>query len=272
EVQARTQELTESLERQTATSEVLGVISRSKFEIQPVLDAIVQTAKRLCQAERAAIWRLRDGRFDLAAQTMTDAAIVKYLRENPIPVGHASLAGRAALERRPIHTHDIAADPELGSQPQARAENLHTMLTVPLLRDGEPLGVLALARSEVRPFADKQVELVTTFADQAVIAIENVRLFEEVQARTRAATQALLRQTATTNVLRVIASSPTNVQPVLQTVADNAARLCGATQVIVYRLEEGGLVAAADFGAMHRRVVEERAVMPISRGWATGRA
>src|SRR5262249_41029651 len=151
--------------------------------------------------------------FDLAAQTMTDAAIVKYLRENPIPVGHGSLAGRAALERRPIHTHDIAADPELGSQPQARAENLHTMLTVPLLPDGEPLGVLSLAGSEVRPFTDKQVELVTIFADQAVIAIENVRLFDEVQARTQELQEALEYQTATGEVLNVISRSPSDLQP-----------------------------------------------------------
>ena len=185
EVQARTRELQESLEYQTATSEVLNVISRSPSQLQPVVDTIVQTAKRLCSAERANMWRLRDGKFDLLAHTLTDPALAKYLAQNPIPTGRGSIAGRAIFEGRAIHVPDIPADPELSGQQQIQRSKNRTMLVVPLLREGEPIGVISLSRTEVDPFTDRQIELVTTFADQAVIAIENTRLFEEVQARTR---------------------------------------------------------------------------------------
>src|SRR5262249_55896550 len=173
--QARTRELAESLEYQTATSEVLSVISRSPSELQSVVDAIVQTAKRLCSAERAAIWRWREGKFDLLAHTIIDPALAKYLKDNPIPSDRASLAGRAVLEGRTMHVPDLKADPELSRQDQIIIGGIRTLLVVPLLRKGEPIGVLSLSKSEVQPFSEKQIELVTTFADQAVIAIENTR-------------------------------------------------------------------------------------------------
>ena len=146
EVQARTRELTESLEYQTATSEVLNVISRSPSELRAVFDAIVQTARRLCLAERAIIWRLREGKFDLLAYTMTDPALVKYLTDNPIPAGRASLSGRAVLERRASMSLIFLCDPELGSQDQARAEGLRTCLQFLCLREGEPIGALTLCQ------------------------------------------------------------------------------------------------------------------------------
>ena len=268
EVQARTRELTESLEYQTATSEVLNVISRSPSELRPVVNAIVQTARRLCLAERAIIWRLREGKFDLLAYTMTDPALVKYLTDNPIPAGRASLSGRAVLEKRAIHVPDISVHPELGSQDQARAEGLRTLLAVPLLREGEPIGALTLSKKEVQPFTDKQIELVTTFADQAVIAIENARLFEEVQARTAELTESLEYQTATSDVLAVISRSKFDLQPVLDAIARVASELCMAEDVVIHLTEEADLRIAAHHGSIP---VELNLRRPIGRGWVAGR-
>jgi len=182
--QASKRELQESLEYQTATGDVLNVISRSPSQLQPVVDTIVQTAKRLCSAERATMWRWQEGKFDLLAHTIIDPALATYLRNNPIRSDRASLAGRAVFEGRTMHVPDLQADPELRRQDQVTIGRIRTLLTVPLLRKGEPIGVLSLSKSEVLPFSNKQIDLVTTFADQAVIAIENARLFEEVQART----------------------------------------------------------------------------------------
>jgi signal transduction histidine kinase len=182
--QVSKRELQESLEYQTATSDVLNVISRSPSQLQPVVDTIVQTAKRLCSAERATMWRWQEGKFDLLAHTIIDPALATYLRNNPIRSDRASLAGRAVFEGRTMHVPDLQADPELRRQDQVTIGKIRTLLTVPLLRKGAPIGVLSLSKSEVLPFSNKQIDLVTTFADQAVIAIENARLFEEVQART----------------------------------------------------------------------------------------
>jgi GAF domain-containing protein len=237
EVQAQTRELSESLEHQTASGDVLDVISRSPNQVQPVFDVIVDTAKRLCSAERAVIWRLRDEKFELAAYTKMDPALTNYLKENPLPVGRASLAGRAVLERRTMHIADISGDPELGTQSQVLAGRLRTLLTVPLLREGQPIGVISLSRSEVRPFTDKQVQLVSTFADQAAIAIENARLFEEVQSRTNELQELLEYQTATSAVLSVISSSPTELQPVFDTIVENMVELGGGMSGFVYRFD-----------------------------------
>ena len=248
EVQARTHQLTETLEYQTATSEVLSIISRSPTDLQPVVDTIVKTAKRLCSAERAIIWRLRDAKFDLLAHTMVDPGMVKYLAETPIPTGRGSLAGRAVLEGRALHVPDISAHPELGRQEQARAEGLRTLLAVPLLREGEPIGALTLSKKEVQPFTDKQIELVTTFADQAVIAIENTRLFEEVEARTRELSESLEQQTATSEVLGVISSSPGELEPVFQAMLTNAMRLCEAKFGIMFEFADGAFRALSTRG------------------------
>src|SRR5262249_3172998 len=150
----RTKELQESLEYQTATSDVLGVISQSPTQLQPVVDAIVQTAKRLCAADRAHIWRLRDGRFDLLAHTLNDTELTAYLEQNPIPTGPNSFAGRAVLEKRVVHVPDVSVHPEIGTQSQLQRTHVRTMLVVPLLREGEPIGVLSLTRTKVpRPFS-----------------------------------------------------------------------------------------------------------------------
>jgi signal transduction histidine kinase/putative methionine-R-sulfoxide reductase with GAF domain len=223
--QASKRELHESLEYQTAISEVLGVISRSPSNLQPVLDTIVKTAARLCNADTAAILRLQDGLYRFAANDRMEPAYVKYLMDNPIFPGRESVAGRVALNGHAVHIHDALADPEYT---YAAYEKNRTKLGVPLLRDGSPIGVIVLNRRVVRPFTRKQISLVETFADQAVIAIENAHLFEEVQARTRELTEALEQQTATSEVLSVISSSPGDLEPVFRAMLANALRICEA--------------------------------------------
>ena len=176
EVQARTRELSESLEQQTATSEVLRVISRSPTDIQPVMVAILETAGRLCESEYACFFKLQDGKYHVAASNNAEAEYVKYLSEHPINLNRSSLVGRTALERCTVHIVDCLADPEYTMHDYARVGKHRSMLGVPLLRDGVPVGVIGLLRTSVKPYTDKQIELVENFASQAVIAIENVRL------------------------------------------------------------------------------------------------
>jgi GAF domain-containing protein len=237
EVQARSRELSESLEQQTATSDVLKVISRSKFELQPVLDTLVESAARLCDAENTVIW-LRDGDlYAVAARYGFSPDVDEFLRKHPISPDRGSGAGRAALEGRVVHIPDALADPEYTWTDSQKLGGYRTLLSVPLLREGNCVGVMSMSRNVTQPFTDKQIDLVTTFADQAVIAIENVRLFDEVQTRSRELTESLEFQTATSEVLKVISSSKFDLQPVLDTLIETAARLC-----------------AADIGAIRRRV------------------
>jgi GAF domain-containing protein len=237
--------LTEALEQQTATGDVLNVISRSKFDLQPVLNTIVETASRLCDAEFGGILKLQDGKYHIAATNNAETAFVKYLSEHPIVPGRGSLVGRTALEGRTVHIPDCLADPEFTFLDYQKIGQFRSMLGVPLLREGVPIGVIALVRSAVKPFTDKQIELVTTFADQAVIAIENVRLFDEVQARTRELSEALEQQTTMSDVLRVISSSPTDLAPVFDTILTNATRLCEGNFAALWQYDGEALVGAA---------------------------
>ena len=166
--------------------------------------------------------------YHLASANNASADYIKYLSENPIKCDRGTLVGRAALERRTVHIPDCLADPEYTGSEYARVGKHRSLLGVPLLRDGVAVGVIGLLRSAVRPYTDKQIELVTTFADQAMIAIENVRLFDEVQARTRDLSEALEQQTATSEVLKVISSSPGELEPVFQSMLANAVHICDA--------------------------------------------
>src|SRR5262245_53975348 len=249
EVQTRTKELQDSLDRQTATSEVLGVISRSPNEVQPVLDTIVATAQRLCRAERASIWRLEGGTFRAVAHHGTPEELVESLYSARRPLSRGSMIGRATLARRAVQVEDVVTDPELvAGHAFSRAGNIHTVLAVPLLLKGNPIGVIALARTRVAPFDDKQVALVEAFADQAVIAIENSPLFEAEQESKRELQESLEYQTAISEVLGVISRSQFDLQPVLQSVVDTAARLCEADKAAVRRRQGDAFPIAAGFG------------------------
>ena len=227
-------ELRESLQQQTATADVLKVISRSTFDLQTVLDTLVESAARLCGAEMANIWRPKDGAYRLTASYGVTARYKEYLENKEflntvaIEPGRGTTVGRVLLERKTVHIHDIQADPDYKLSGLVALGGYRTMLGVPMLRQGDPIGVLVLVESAVRPFTDKQIELATTFADQAVIAIENVRLFDEVQARTDDLSEALEQQTATSEVLKVISSSPGELEPVFNAMLENAVRICGA--------------------------------------------
>jgi len=236
-------ELRESLQQQTATSDVLKVISRSTFDLQTVLDTLVESAARLCGAEMANIWRPKDGGYRLTASYGVTARYKEYLENKEflnnvvVEPGRGTVVGRVLLERRTVHIHDIQADPDYRLSGLVELGGYRTMLGVPILREGQPIGVFVIVQSEVRPFTDKQIDLATTFADQAAIAIENVRLFDEVQTRTRDLSESLEQQTATSEVLGVISSSVTDAQPVFDMIADSAARLCEAQFCFVYRFD-----------------------------------
>ena len=177
-------ELRESLQQQTATAEVLGVISRSKFELQPILQSVVDTAARLCRAEQGVIFRLECGTYRFAAGHSVDPAYLEIERRTQLLPDEGTAVGRAVLHRKVARIDDAWTDPLYEKKEDAKIGGVRSMIGVPLMREGEPIGAIALARNRIEPFVDREIELVTTFADQAVIAIENVRLFEAEQQRT----------------------------------------------------------------------------------------
>jgi len=235
ELEARNSELKTALEQQTATSELLKVIGRSTFDLQPVFETLAENAVRLCEAERAFIWRFDGSCLQAAVTYNASIQLEEYARQNPVAPGRGSGAARAALERRAVHIQDALQDPEYTFG--LREDPIRTVLAIPMLKGDELLGVIAIYRLEVRPFTDSQIALLETFADQASIAIENARLLSELQAKNVDLTEALEQQTATSEILRVISSSPTDVQPVFDTIAEAALRLCGGFTSGVYRFD-----------------------------------
>jgi GAF domain-containing protein len=234
----RTDDLSESLQQQTATADVLKVISRSTFDLQTVLDTLVESATRLCAADKGVIFQ-RDGElFRLASNYGFSPEAERYAAEHPLRPGRGSTTGRVALEGRAIHVPDVLADQEYRATGYQEAFGYRTNLGVPLLREGSTIGVFVLTRDKVNPFTEKQIELVTTFADQAVIAIENVRLFETEQQRTRELTESLAQQTATSEVLKIVSSSPGELEPVFNAMLETATRVCGAKFGVLYRFED----------------------------------
>src|SRR5215467_13873822 len=259
----RTAELSVALEHQTATADMLKVISRSTFDLQAVLKTLVESAGRLCGAYDSAIWRPDGARLLLVAHHGPIPA-------ETLPLIRGTVAGRTVLDGRAFHIADLQIEdaefPE--SSENARRWGFRSILCVPLMREGVAIGTIALRRSEVQLFTDRQAALLQTFADQAVIAIENARLFDEVQARTRELSEALEQQTATSEILGVMAASLTNIQPVLQAVAESACRLCEAYDSVI-RLCEGERLHVR---AHHGPIPVDFVGSPIGRGWFTGRA
>jgi two-component system, NtrC family, sensor kinase len=252
DLEARNAELIGTLARHTATSEVLRAISRAQTDAQPVFDIIAASALRLCGGGHSGVWLYDDRLIHLAALQNVNPEGGEALRNAyPMPADQRSATGRALLARSVVQVTDLLEDRAYGLTNQAQAVGFRSFLAAPMLRDGEPIGVIGVGRPQPGLFTDQQIELPQTFADQAVIAIENVRLFTELQDKNRALSQAhaqvtesLEQQTATSEILQVISRSPTDVQPVLDTIAANALRLCGAKWSAVTRFD-GQLIELA---------------------------
>jgi two-component system, NtrC family, sensor kinase len=275
ELEARNRDLTETLEQQTATGEILRVISSSLTDVQPVFDTIAANALTLCGATWSAVVRFDGEMIELASlHNVSDPAGVEALRRAfPRPPSRRGATDRAILTRAIAHIPDVREDPEYQLHALAQAAGYRSQLSVPMLREGQPLGAITVAGASPGAFSERQVSLLRTFADQAVIAIENVRLFQEVEGRNRDLTEALEQQTATSEVLKVISRSTFDLQPVLETLIESAVRLCGADSGEVYRQDRDVYRMAVACG-MTREVIENSKRYPIAlnRESATGRA
>ena len=241
-------ELRESLEQQTATADVLKAISRSALDLQSVLNELVSSASELCEAPMVAIHVERNGSLPGRARHGFSPEVVDALSKIGQVWGRGSLAGRTITEGNPVHIPDVAADTEYTFHDFTRVTGARSMLGVPLLRDGKPAGLLSLYRTRAAPFTSRQIDLMATFADQAVIAIENARLFEEVQARTRELQESLEYQTATSDVLNIISRSKFDLQPVLDSIIETAARLCECDMAAIRRRDGDVLVHLSGYG------------------------
>jgi signal transduction histidine kinase len=273
-VEDRTRELTESLEQQTATGEILRVISAAQTDVQPVFDAIAASSVSLCSAVFSGVF-LYDGEFVrlVGHHNWTPEALAEFEQSYPLrPARDATLVTWAILDAAVVHIPDIEAEPTVPEKSLrlARSRGYRSFLAVPMRRDGNPIGVIAVAKREAGPFSGKQVDILKTFADQAVIAIENVRLFKELEARNSALSESLEQQTATAEILRVISGSPTDIQPVLEVVAQNAARVCDANDAVIRRVEGDLMTQAAHFGSVPAEALPD--VRRITRHSVSGRA
>jgi len=250
ELESSNTELRETREQQTTTGEILRVIASSPTDLQPVFQTILDNAVRLCEAQNGAVFRFDGEFFRAVVWNNTSPALSSFVQNTPIPPGRESALRRVGLEKRPVHIPDMLADSECIVPQPYREEGIRTNLGVPLLKENELIGAIAIHRREVRPFTENQIKLLETFADQAVIAIENVRLFQEIQERNAELREALEHQTATAEVLGIISRSPTDVQPVLDAIVESAARVCRIDDVVL-RLRDGTmLVPRAHFGSI----------------------
>ena len=258
-------ETKEALEQQTATAEILKVISGSPTDLQPVFDAITERAMALCDARIGAVTRFDGELLHLVtlrgvSPEAEDAMHAAY----PMEPGRSSLNARAILERAPVQCADVFDDPDYVPKDAARQAGFRGGLAVPLLREGQAVGAIWVGRAEPGLFPDKLVKLLQTFADQAVLAIENVRLFNETK-------EALEQQTAISEILRVISESPTDVQPVLEAIADHAARLCDAGAASIFLTEGDMLRHVASRGPLVGQTTPLE-LLPINRQSTSGRA
>jgi GAF domain-containing protein len=266
ELQAKNADLTEALEQQTATSEILRVISSSPTDVQPVFDTIAASAVRLCRALFSLVSRREGDLIYAAAQNnLGPAALATIRRTYPLPMDRESITGRTLMDRRVVYVRDNETDPDVPDRGRELARNLgfRTVVSVPMLREGEALGAIAVARAETEPFSEQEMVLLQTFADQAVIAIQNVRLFKELEARNRDVTEALEQQTATSEILQVISSSPTDLQPVFDIIAESAVKLCGAEVGLVTRFDGELVSIGAVYGTSKAGLDAMRRVYPM---------
>ena len=270
ELEVRNRDLTEALEQQTATGEILRVISSSPTDAQPVFDAIARNAMRLCDAAYSVIGRFDGQLLHLAAHAHVRKEGVEAVeRRFPLRPTRAITSTRAILDRTVVHVPDVLKDPEYDRSVALAIQN-RTTLAVPMLHDGEPIGSISVGRLEPRPFSGKQIELLRTFADQAVIAVENVRLFTELQEKNQAltkahaqVTEALEQQTATSEILRAISTSPTELEPVFHTIVDSAVRLCGALFGSIFRVEDEQIHLVAHHGLSAEALREFQRTYPV---------
>jgi class 3 adenylate cyclase len=254
----------EAVDQQAATSEVLKVISRTSFDLKTVFETLVESASHLCRADKANISLLRGDSIQYVAAIGFSSEA--YMLSLGLPVSRGSISGRCVLEGKTVHVNDLLADPEFTLHKAQKIEGFRTALGVPLLRDGIAIGAMFLSRPTVNPFTQKQIELVTTFADQAVIAIENSRLLNELR-------ESLQQQTATADVLKVISRSTFDLPSVLQTLVESAARLCDADKSIITR-EKNGVFYRAEAYGFSREFMDHVRDTPVKaeRGSGIGRA
>src|SRR5262245_20694581 len=248
-----TRERDEALEQQTATSDVLRVISGSRGGLEVVFNAMLENATRICEAKFGTLFRREGDVYRIVSMRSAPKAYVEQRQRDPIVrPAPATALERSLATKRPVQIADISKAPQYLNEPTgytssrfARVSGARTVLGVPMLKDNEPVGAILIYRQEVRPFTDKQIELVQNFAAQAVIAIENARLLNELRQHTDDLSEALEQQTATSDVLRVISSSPGELEPVFQTMLENATRICEAKFGFLWLAERDGLRAVA---------------------------